>query len=405
MKTFRRRGGQRWLYGAVALLVVVYGCWAGLRPIPLLQAASGLTQLTVQSATSTLNWPATGQSAVGLVGSPILDTHGAQTPVPTASTAKLITALTVLQAKPLAPGQQGPTITLTANDVAIYNAYLSQDGSLVVVQAGEQISEYQMLEAMLLPSANNMADSLAIWAFGSLPAYSTFANKYVQQLGLTETHIGSDASGFNPSTTSTAHDLVRLGELTMQNPLLAQIVGQPSAGGIPVVGTIKNVNRLLGTDNIIGVKTGNTNQAGGVFISASRTVVNTKPVTVVTALAGTPTLAQAMTDSLPFIQSAQANFKSVPVIQAGSVVGHYQLPWGGTLPVIASSSFNLEAWNGSVIPVTIKLNAVRDSTRTGQTVGQITMPASILAGQQSVPAALQTSPTVPSPFWRLLHPF
>lgn len=325
--------------------------------------------------------------------------------MPTASTAKLITALAVLQTKPLALGQQGPIITLTANDVAIYNAYIAQDGSLVEVQAGEQISEYQMLEAMLLPSANNMADSLAIWAFGSLPNYSTFANKYVQQLGLTETHIGSDASGFAPSTTSTAHDLVRLGELAMQNPILAQIVGQPSAGGIPVVGSVKNVNRLLGTDNIIGVKTGNTNQAGGVFISASRATVNNKPATIITALAGTPTLAQALTDSLPLIQSAQANFKPVSVIQAGSVVGYYQLPWGGTLPVIASGSLNLEAWNGSLIPVTVKLDTVRDSAQTGQTVGQVTAPASILAGQQSVPATLQTAPTAPSPLWRLLHPF
>jgi D-alanyl-D-alanine carboxypeptidase (penicillin-binding protein 5/6) len=373
--------------------------------LPLLVPESTSIQLAVQTPDPQLVWPATGQSAVGIVGSQVLDTHGAQKPVPTASTAKVITALTVLHAKPLTLGLQGPVITLTANDAALYNAYAAQDGSLVVVQAGEQISEYQMLEAMLLPSANNMADSLATWAFGSLPAYAAAANKYVQGLGLAETHIGSDASGFSPTTTSTAHDLVRIGELAMQNPVLTQIVSQSTASGIPIAGTIRNTNSLLGTSNIIGIKTGNTPQAGGVFISASRTIVNGRPITIVTALAGASTLAQAMQGSLPLIQSAQINFRPVTVMRAGSIVGNYRLPWGGTVSGIINNQLAVNTWNGDSLPATIKLKPIPAMSPANRIVGNLTVPKSAFANSYSVLVTLSTAPTKPSLWWRLLHPF
>ena len=54
----------------------------------------------------------------------------------------------------------------------------------------------------------------------------------------------------------------------MQNPVLAGIVNESTTSGIPMVNDISNVNNLLGTYNIVGVKTGNTDQAGGVFVGA-----------------------------------------------------------------------------------------------------------------------------------------
>jgi D-alanyl-D-alanine carboxypeptidase (penicillin-binding protein 5/6) len=333
-----------------------------------------------------------------------LETHGAQAPAAIASTAKIITALTVLNAKPLVLGEQGPAITLSASDAALYDSYVAQGGSVVRVNAGEQISEYQMLQAMLLPSANNIADSLAVWAFGSLPDYAAAANSYLAQAGLTHTHVGTDASGFAPSTTGTAGDLARLGELAMQDPALAQIAGQTTANGIPVVDSVKNVNFLLGTDNIIGIKTGNTDQAGGVFVSAARATVNGKPVTIVTSLVGAPTLFQALKDSLPLIQSAQANFKPATVITKDSIAGRYQQPWGGSVIAVAAKNLTVNTWNGTTVSSTIQLQPVPASAQAGQTAGTATTPKSALYDQQSVPIKLQTAPTKPSAWWRLIHP-
>lgn len=391
--------------GLAIILLVIYCAWALYRPLPAMQPSLKLSALSVKAPASTLQWPAQGQSAVGVAGTSILEMHGDETPVPTASTAKLITALVVLQAKPLQPGQQGPTITLTPSDVAIYNNYVAQDGSLVKVQAGEQISEYQMLQTMMLPSANNMADSLAIWVFGSLKNYALAANQFLSEHGLVTSHVGNDASGLSPTTTSTAHDMVQIGELVMQNPVLSQIVEQPSATGIPVVGTIKNVNSLLGTNGIIGIKTGNSDQAGGAFVSASKATINAKSVTIITAVMNAPGLWQAMNGSLPLIKSAQTNFKQVTVAAKGSPVAVYKQPWGGNVTATADKSLSLQVWGGSTVAAKAKLQNIKPGGSAGQTVGSVTIPPSTLNDQLSSTVSLQNAPSKPSVSWRLAHPF
>lgn len=406
MKTTKRRSKKRWLYGLIVIILLgAYSYWSYARTLPPIQPTPAHKTLATTAAASKLAWPSVGQAAAGVVGSSRVVTHGSQTPVPTASTAKLITALTVLKAKPLAPGQSGPTITLGPNDVAIYDMYVSEGGSRVRVVAGEQISEHQMLEAMLLPSADNMADSLAIWAFGSLNAYAKAAQDYLAQHGIRHTHVGTDASGLQPNTTSTAHDLVQLGKLTMQNPVLRQIVGEHTASGIPVVNTVKNVNFLLGSDNIIGIKTGNSNQAGGVFVGAAQVTVAGKPTTVVTALAHTPTLFTALMYSAPFIKSAQADFHTVSIAKVGDVVGHYQLPWGDSVAAVVRKNLRFEAWDTQTIRATLKLKPAAASSQAGAVVGHLTIPSSALSDRQSVPVKLRASFTQPSLWWRMTHPF
>jgi D-alanyl-D-alanine carboxypeptidase (penicillin-binding protein 5/6) len=393
----QRRGTSRWWLVPFILVVAgAYVAWALLRPLTPIQPS--LVTPPSDSTASRLNWPGGVQAAVGVLGSHILQTSGTQDPLPTASTAKIITALTVLQAKPLKPGEQGPLITLTPADVALYSKYNTQQGSVVRVAAGEQISEYQALETLMLPSANNMADSLANWAFGSLSAYNAAASVLVSQHGLTKTHVGADASGYDPSTTSTAHDLVLAGELAMQNPVLAQIVSQPTASGIPVAGTIKNVNSLLGSNNIIGIKTGNSDQAGGVFVSASIATVNQQSMTIITALMGASDLSASLSNSVALITSAQANFQTIHLVKTGQTVGSYHLPWGPIIPAIATGPVDATAWGGTKLTATITIQPI--SQTTDSTVGTITSQLD----KTTVPVKLQTPYVRPTVKWRLLHP-
>lgn len=258
---------------------------------------------------SSLDWPNSGESAIGVVGHGVLATNGAQTDRPTASTAKLITALTVLNKYPLQPGQSGPLLTMSRKDLALLRTYANLNGSRIGrMEVGEHLSEYQMLEAMMLPSADNMADSLAIWAYGSLPAYQAAANQYLANHDINDTHVGVDASGLDPRTVSTAHDLVLLGEAAMQNAVLAEIVAKPSVGGFPLVGTITNTNTLLGQNGIVGVKTGNSDQAGGVFVFAAKyTDANGRKLTVVGAVQGLPDLQAALNAAVPLLNSTEQN--------------------------------------------------------------------------------------------------
>jgi D-alanyl-D-alanine carboxypeptidase (penicillin-binding protein 5/6) len=256
---------------------------------------------------SGLEWPNSGESAIGFVGHGVLAASGPQAERPTASAAKLITALTALNKYPLQPGQSGPLLTMSRTDLAILRTYANLNGSRIGrMVVGERLSEYQMLEAMMLPSADNMADSLAIWAYGSLPAYQAAANQYLANHDINDTHVGVDASGFDPSTVSTAHDLVLLGEAALQNAVLAGIVAKPGVSGFPLVGAITNTNTLLGQHGIVGVKTGNSDQAGGVFVfAASYTDANGQKLTVVGAVQGLPNLQTALNAAVPLLVSTE----------------------------------------------------------------------------------------------------
>ncbi|HET7630370.1 MAG TPA: serine hydrolase, partial [Candidatus Saccharimonadales bacterium] len=210
---------RRVLAGLLVLVALYVASVSWLAPA---YAVSGQQTVSLPTAdrTVTPDWPDYGQAAFGAVGYGVLASHQSDQPLATASIAKIITALAVLQKRPLAADASGPTLTMTQRDVDLFQSYLHRHGSVIAVRAGQKLSQRQALEAMLLRSANNMADTLAIWTFGSLQAYQTYANRYVAELGLTDTHVGLDASGFDPTTTSTASDLVKLGEIALRQATL-----------------------------------------------------------------------------------------------------------------------------------------------------------------------------------------
>ncbi len=262
--------------------------------------------------TAPLPWPDYGQSAYGTVSNGTMPTSMADNTkqVPTASLAKVITALAVLKQKPLEPGQQGPMITLTSEDIAIYNEYVRNSGAVVQIEEGEQISQYQALQAMLQPSANNMADALARWAFGSIDAYNVYANAMVKELNITNTTI-SDASGFSPKTTSTASDMVELGKLYIQNSLLKEIALQ-TGSTIPFVGPIKNYNATLNKDGVVGIKIGNTDEAGRCFLVAD---IRDNGVISIAATMGAEELSTAMNDAVSLLKAGNTEYDKLVVTQ------------------------------------------------------------------------------------------
>lgn len=388
----------------VFVLAIAYIAWCMFKPLPNLKPATSTVVLTAKAPISELVWPAS-QAAVAIVGSDILETNNSTNQVATASTAKIITTLMILKQKPLKLGQQGPTITITDKDVSIYKDYVSRDGSVVPVQTGEKISQYQALQTVMLPSANNLADTLAIWAYGSLPNYAKAANEFLEQNGIDNTTVGSDASGLAANSVSTAEDLVKISNLAMQDPVFAQIAGQSTATGIPIVNNIKNVNDLIGMDGIIGIKTGNSDEAGGAFVGASKIKVNGKDVVIASAVVGAPSLFQSMKQYLPLNRSAQANFSPTSVVKKNQIVGKYTLPWGGTVETIVSSNLSIDAWNGSTLKATSTIEAIPASSAAGDKAGNVTINKSAINNKKSAAVILKTTPTKPSVLWRLTHPF
>lgn len=251
-----------------------------------------------------LSWPAYGQAAFGVARYGVVArTDNADQPVPIASLAKVITALAVLDKKPLKPGEQGPLITLTEQDEETYWEYVRKQGSVTPVKAGTAISEYQALQAMLLPSSNNMADALAVWAFGSMDNYVSYANNMLKELGFSKTTV-ADASGFSPMTQSTASEMVKIGFLFIDNPVLLEIARQPEAD-IPYAGKIRNYNSSINDDRILGLKVGFTDEAGRTFLVADFADADVS----VAAVLGAPDWQTLLSDAKALLLSAREAYE------------------------------------------------------------------------------------------------
>jgi D-alanyl-D-alanine carboxypeptidase (penicillin-binding protein 5/6) len=230
-------------------------------------------------------WPGYGQAAVQ-IGQSRIQAGPNQHAAPIASLAKVMTAYLVLHDHPLGVGEDGPTITLTDADVADTDRRRRQQESVVPIAAGEQLTELQALQALLLPSANNIAAVLARWDSGSAARFVAHMNATARSLGMAHTRY-TDPSGYDDATVSAAADQMGIVDRAMSLPAFASIVATPSAT-LPVAGTVHNTNALLGRNGFVGVKTGSDRAAGGCFAFRAIRLVHGKRTTVTGVVLGQP---------------------------------------------------------------------------------------------------------------------
>jgi serine-type D-Ala-D-Ala carboxypeptidase (penicillin-binding protein 5/6) len=269
----------------VAGLLVVVATIAAAFGYQLLASSSPRAASPIEALPSTV-WPAYGQAAFVRGGQSQVRVGPNQHAAAIASLAKVMTAYLVLRDHPLRPGQDGPTITLTEADVADTDRRRRQQESLVPIAAGEQLTERQALQALLLPSANNIAAVMARWAAGSVGRFVVRMNAAARSLGMTRTRY-TDPSGYDDATVSTAADQVRIVDRAMRLPVFAGIVATPSAT-LPIAGTVHNTNTLLGHNGFVGIKTGSDHAAGGCFAFRAIRWIGDRRTTITGAVLGQP---------------------------------------------------------------------------------------------------------------------
>jgi D-alanyl-D-alanine carboxypeptidase (penicillin-binding protein 5/6) len=346
-----------------------------------------------------LSLPGFGSYAVAAVGfEGLLAAGNDGASVPIASIAKVITALAVLEAHPIASGEGGPEITYSDADVGIYWDMVAQNGSVAPVAAGSTLTLRESLEAMLLPSGNNYAISIANWAFGSEAALAERANAWLAEHGLTATRV-VDASGLSLDNVSTAADLVKLGELALTDPTLAEIVATPAVD-IPELGTLKNGNKLLGTHGIDGIKTGTTDDAANLLFSAD-VPVGSSSVTIVGVLLGGETHTVLNDAIAALLDSIAPGFHEVTPLEANQILAEYDTPWGDTARARTTGGASVIVWNDTPVDVEVHADPVTVAER-GEGVGT----AVVRAGAQeiTVPLVLDASLDDPGAWWRLANP-
>ena len=395
------RPARVWVLPLAALLVVVLLIAAlvlnYLRPIPPITTERVLPGSIAQGTAPSIPWPADGQAAIGAQDVGLLAASANAKSLPIASVAKVMTALVVLDAKPLKKAEEGPAIAVTEADVADYQRALANKESTVKVQLGETLSEYQALQGLLIPSGNNLANLLARWSLGATDTFVARMNDKTRQLGMTQTRF-ADVSGVSPSTVSVPADLVRLGQAGMQNPMVADIVGQQEVN-LPGAARAPNVNAELGKHGIVGIKTGNIPEVGAVYlVAATAQLTGGRNLLLFAAVQGPPTLDAAFKEAEALLEAVRSSLQVKRVVGSGQVVGRYRAQWGEATELTATTDVDLIVWPGAPVHSELRAPAATAPVLAGSKAGSMRLQA----GDQTYDLPLVTGDRLntPSPFWR-----
>jgi serine-type D-Ala-D-Ala carboxypeptidase (penicillin-binding protein 5/6) len=350
-----------------------------------------------------LAWPGEGQAAVEVEGIGSFGSSGGSTPVPIASIAKVMTAYLTLLEHPLASGEQGFTMTVTLADVEEQGQRVALGESTVPVRVGERITERQALQALLLPSANNIAALLAGEDAGRVPTFVAHMNATARRLGMTSTTY-TDPSGFNQRTVSTAADQLKLARVAMRIPAFAAIVEQTSAV-IPVAGRITNYNGLLGAEGYVGIKTGSDSAAGGCLMFAKRVAIGGRRLSVLGVVLGQregPLIESALSSAQRLGDSAAAALRVETVLPSGSTVLRATNANGQSTTAVTRATLRQIGWGGVRLPLQLLARTRLIKLHGGQRVAAVAVGG---AGIERVDAVAKGSLGEPSLSWRLRHLF
>lgn len=180
--------------------------------------------------------------------------------LPIASTTKLMTAYLTLAELPLERKLEAPA----------YDALPAE--SVLGLDAGERVTVRDLLVALMLPSANDAAMTLAEGVSGSVPRFVKRMNGAARKLGLGDTSYANPIGLDDPANGSSARDLAALTLELREDPRFRRIVAKPSAtlksGNGPRTVETRNT-LLLEDDSVDGVKTGHTLGAGYVLVASA----------------------------------------------------------------------------------------------------------------------------------------
>lgn len=404
---YRRR---RLVVLAGLVLVALVGGYlpvALLAPVPA-AAAVLVDEAPITTTATVLSTPAGGSSAIALDGGSgtvtALGTSGSAESVPIASITKTVTALVVLDAMPIPEGGDGPGVTMTETDAQYLRDTIAVGGSWASVYPGQVLSERELIEIMMLESANNYSLTLTTWAFGSIAAYLDAAAAWLAENGLNATAV-VDTSGLDPGSRSSTADLMRLASLALADPVLAPIVGTASVE-LPQLGAVDNTNDLLGTDGIDGVKTGTTDEAGFCLLFSADVVVGDRTVPLVGAVLGAASEDELHAAVLALLRSAVGGFQTVQLATAGEVVGSYTTAWGSSADIVTTESLSTLVWSATTVDESSEASAL-ESADAGAEVGtaRYTVAGVALDGTEfTVPLALGGDLAGPDAGWRLANP-
>ncbi|MFE0573946.1 D-alanyl-D-alanine carboxypeptidase [Streptomyces albogriseolus] len=375
----------------VLLLVIVFAVVQNVRPLPTpTLVLTAQDSYTFEGGKPQIPWPDSGQAALDVDGIGTFGSSGEQKPVPIASVAKVMTAYVILRDHPLKSGAEGPKIPVDA--LAEQQSDAGQE-STVNVTKGDAISEREAIEAILIASANNVARLLARWDAGSEEAFVDKMNKAAEDLGMSDTTY-TDPSGLNDTTVSTAVDQVKLARAAMEQPVFREVAAMMEY--VDYKGEKHgNWNRLVGRDDVVGIKTGTTTSALGNLSFAAKKDVDGEVYRIVGAVLRQPEggedntiLSGALDAGHQLILAGQDALRAETILKKGAVVGYADDGLGGHTPVVVTEDVKAVGWAGLEVKLTFAGTELPHTAKAGTEVGTLTVGDG-KNGAVKVPVALK----------------
>lgn len=252
-----------------------------------------------------------------------------------ASATKLMTALVAIEELPLE--RRVRAVAYAAGPAE----------SRIDLRTGERMSVADLLRALLLESANDAANTLAVRASGSVGTFVARMNREAREMGLTRTRFANPIGLDDPGNHSSALDLARVARRVLQNDFLAATVDMSRARLTTGARTriVVNRNRLVAREpSIDGVKTGHTQLAGYVLVGAA----TRKGARLVSVVLGEPTEAARDSDTLALLRYGFTLYRRAAVARAGATLARSKVEHFGDreTPLVAARRVSVTVRRG-----------------------------------------------------------
>lgn len=157
---------------------------------------------------------------------------------------------------------------------------VTEGASTAYLQAGEQMTVYELLECLMIVSANEAANAVAILVSGSIADFVNLMNQEAESLGCTGTHFANTNGLHDENHYTTAADMAKIAAAAMESDTFRSIC---STAQVTIPATNLSGERTLSTTNYmlpgsanpgyayegtIGIKTGFTTPAGCCLVAA-----------------------------------------------------------------------------------------------------------------------------------------
>ena len=308
----------------------------------------------------------------------ILYEKNANAPMYPASTTKIMTALLTLEHlnledKITVPEDMGPA-----------------DGSAMYLLPGEVFTVRELLDGLLVKSANDAAVLLARTISGDIQSFATLMNQRAKDIGCTNTSFANPNGLHDPSHTISAHDMALIAREAMKNATFRELVSQVNVTldetpQTPEKRYFRNTNRFLwSTSKIIynneyipikyevvdGIKTGYTGEAGNCLVSSGKKN-NIRVISVVFKASGY----DVYRDSRLLLDYGFDNFEKKTLIKKDTVLGSQPINYSsqGSLEYGTKEDFVVPYLKSSlpVYNTKIMLNDLKLPISKGDIVGKL----------------------------------